>query len=64
MIPTTLKKIIKLISKYENKTHKWGVNLLLYGDGSGRLRDFNDDLIYSFDSVNQLKTYLKIQNKI
>lgn len=54
-----MKKLIKLLKKY-NKVNSCRLNSIrFFSDGSGYILDINKDIVFTFKNLKQLKKHLK-----
>jgi frataxin-like iron-binding protein CyaY len=54
-----MKKILKLLNKFNDKQTYPLHSICIFSDESGRIFDYKMDEIYSFRNLKQLKQYLK-----
>lgn len=49
-----MEKILKLLKHYEEKNSENSLQLVLYSDGSGHIKDDYDYEIFSFNNIEEL----------
>ena len=49
-----MEKILKLLKHYEEKNSENSLQLVLYSDGSGHIKNGYDDEFFSFNNIQEL----------